>query len=251
MSLAASAIRAGGTQTSSTISAVPGIRRRPTRPWSPSRTRQLTPIFSRSRVNSAGRIRLSSSTASIAARSLSSSDRLVVGAELDQEHRRLGRQLEPVLRRAGDVHRRDHQRGRDHQLDRARAQLDQVGHGRAGLGDAGEVEPRGRGVGGHRQRLEGRVADQRERSLRADDEAAEDLDGLVGVEERAEAVAGGVLDLVLARGCARRASCRRGSRREARRGRRPARAPRPRSARRRRARTCRSACRSRSGRSCR
>ena len=56
----------------------------------------------------------------------------------------------------------------------------------------------GRGrVGGHRERLEGRVADQRERPLRADDEAAEDLDGLVRVEERAQAVSRRVLDLEL------------------------------------------------------
>ena len=49
MSRGDSAIRAGGTQTSSMISAVPGGRSAPTSPCIPSRTRQESSIASASR----------------------------------------------------------------------------------------------------------------------------------------------------------------------------------------------------------
>ncbi len=80
MSAADSAIRAGGTQTSSMISAVPSGRSRPISPWSPSRTLQLSSTASASRVNSGPRIvvRLASTPApsrSSASRSAASSER--------------------------------------------------------------------------------------------------------------------------------------------------------------------------------
>ena len=73
-SSAPSAIRAGGTQTSSTISAVPGRRILPTRPWSPSRTRQLISMISSSRLNSTSRISSRSPSSSMARSSCWSSD---------------------------------------------------------------------------------------------------------------------------------------------------------------------------------
>ena len=80
MSAADSAIRAGGTHTSSMISAVPGGLRRPISPWRPSRTLQLSLMVSLSRVNSGPRMssrlpRTSAAFASIAGRSASSSER--------------------------------------------------------------------------------------------------------------------------------------------------------------------------------
>ncbi len=65
-------------------------------------------------------------------------------------------------------------------------------------------------------RLEHRLGDERERALGADQQPPEDLQRLVGVEERAQPVAGRVLDLELARDAlaqlARRRAARRGSR---------------------------------------
>ena len=75
---------------------------------------------------------------------------------------------------------------------------DQVGDRGDRRVDVGEVDP---GGGRHRRLrdgLEDRLGDVGERPLRADQEAAEDLQRLVGVEEGAEAVAGRVLDLELA-----------------------------------------------------
>ena len=60
-------------------------------------------------------------------------------------------------------------------------------------------DQRERRVAPERHRLEDRLADERERALRADQQAREDLERLVGVEERAQPVAGRVLDLELAR----------------------------------------------------
>ena len=56
---------------------------------------------------------------------------------------------------------------------------------------------RDRGVRPQRDRLELGLGDERERPLRADDEPAEDLEGLIGIQERAQPVAGRVLDLEL------------------------------------------------------
>ena len=62
----------------------------------------------------------------------------VVGAQLDEQHRALGRQLAPALRDPGQrVGRRD-QRRVDHQLDRRRARLDQRRHRRRGGVDVGK-----------------------------------------------------------------------------------------------------------------
>ena len=64
--------------------------------------------------------------------------------------------------------------------------------------DVGEVDPGGGGQRRLRDGVEDDLGDVGERPLRADQEAAEDLQRLVGVEEGAEAVAGRVLDLELA-----------------------------------------------------
>ena len=53
-------------------------------------------------------------------------------------------------------------------------------------------------VAGWRHGLEHGLGDERERALRADEQPAEDLERRVGVEERAQPVAGRVLDLELA-----------------------------------------------------
>ena len=53
-------------------------------------------------------------------------------------------------------------------------------------------------AGRQRHRLEDGLGDEGERALGADQQAAEDLQRLVGVEEGAEPVAGRVLDLELA-----------------------------------------------------
>ncbi len=124
--------------------------------------------------------------------------RVARGAELDQQHRRLGRQLLPLLRRADHVVGGDNQRRGDHQLDRGGAARDQVADRGDRRVDAGEVDPGGGRVGGPRHGLEDRLGDEAERPLRTDEEAAEDLQRLIGVEEGAEPVAGRVLDRELA-----------------------------------------------------
>ena len=91
-----------------------------------------------------------------------------------------------------------------------------------------------------RNGVEHRLGDERERPLRADHQPPEDLQRLVGVEERAQAVAHRVLDLELAARPARPAPRRRAARRGSRPGPARARARRRRTARRRRARPCRS-----------
>ena len=72
-SLAISAICSGRTQTSSTISAVPGARIRPTSPCMPSRTVQWTSIRSGSRSNTGSRIRVRAASTSAARASAASS----------------------------------------------------------------------------------------------------------------------------------------------------------------------------------
>ena len=123
---------------------------------------------------------------------------LVVGAELDQQRRRVRVELAPALRRPADVVAGDDQRRRDHQLDRAGAGGDEVGDRRDRRVDAREVKPGDRCPLRLWHGLEHRLGDERERPLRADDQAAEDLQRRLGVEEGAEAVAGRVLDLELA-----------------------------------------------------
>ena len=119
-------------------------------------------------------------------------------AVLDQERRRGRVELFPLLRRADHVPGGGDQRGRDHQLDRGGAAGDQVvDRGDRGV-DVGEVDPGGGGDGGLRDRLEDDLGDVGERPLRADQQATEDLQRLIGIEEGAEAIAGGVLDLELA-----------------------------------------------------
>ena len=122
----------------------------------------------------------------------------VLARELDEQRRRLGRQLLPVVGGAVHVVAGDDQGGSDHQLDGARARLDQLRHEPDRGRDVGEVQPRTRRQLGDRNGLERGLGDERQRPLRADQQAAEDLQRGSGVEEGAEAVAGRVLDLELA-----------------------------------------------------
>ena len=122
----------------------------------------------------------------------------VIGAELDQQRRRFERQLLPMLRGAGDRVGGDHQGRGDHQLDRGRAGGDELADRRGGVGDRVEVDPGERRRGRLRHGLVDDLGDEGERALGADDQAAEDLERLVGVEKRAEAISGRVLDLELA-----------------------------------------------------
>ena len=86
------------------------------------------------------------------------------------------------------------ERRSDHQLDRARAGLHQRRHRLGGGFDSVEVQPGDRRTSWLHDRLEDCLGDEAERSLRSNQEALEDLDRFVGVQERAEPVAGGVLD---------------------------------------------------------
>src|SRR5256714_1542164 len=67
-----------------------------------------------------------------------------------------------------------------------------------GLVDPREVQPRHGRPRRDRHGLEHGFGDEGERALRADEQPPEDLQRLVGVEEGAQPVAGGVLDLELA-----------------------------------------------------
>ena len=107
-------------------------------------------------------------------------------------------ELFPLLRRADHVPGGGDQRRGDHQLDRGGAAATRSPTGATARVDAGEVDPGGRRQRRLRDRLEDDLGDVGERPLRADQEAAEDLQRLVGVEEGAEAVPGRVLDLELA-----------------------------------------------------
>ena len=82
-----------------------------------------------------------------------------------------------------------------------------------------EEDQRDRRVPPERHRLEHGLGDERERPLGADHEPPEDLERRVGVEKRAQPVAGRVLDLELAPRRARRARRPRGARPESRSGR--------------------------------
>ncbi len=121
-----------------------------------------------------------------------------VGPVLDQQGCRLGRQLLPVLGRTGPGPGGSDQCRGHHQLARARACCDEARHRVRGSVDRREVEPGDRGLARQRARLEHDLGDEGEGALRADHEAAEDLERGLGVEERAQPVAGGVLDLELA-----------------------------------------------------
>ena len=122
---------------------------------------------------------------------------VVVRAELHEQRRRLRRQLAPLLRRPGHRVAGHDQRRRHHQLDRSCPRRHEIGDRRERRLEALEVEPGDRGARGHRHGLEHGLGDEGERALRSNQQAAEDLHGLVRVEERAQAVAGRVLDAEL------------------------------------------------------
>ena len=163
----------------------------------PSRTRQATSTASWSRVNAAGR-RSSCPARTSAARAPrrrappASRPRTPPGAPPTRAPARAS------PRRSLDVVGGDDQRGRDHQLDRARPRSHQVGTGATAASMLGEVQPRDGRVPRQGNGLEHRLGDERQRPLGADEQAAEDLERVVGVEEGAQPVAGRVLDLELA-----------------------------------------------------
>ena len=218
MSRAPSAMRSGGTQTSSMISAVPGGRSRPISPCIPSRTDQASSTRSWSRVQSGSLIsvwpaRTSAAFASRASSPASSSAPNSTSRAADSPG-----QLAPLLGCPGNRVAGHDQRRRHHQLHRPCAGRDEVRHGRHRRLEAIEVEPGDHRAGRHRHRLEDRLRDERQRPLGADQQAAEDLDRLVLVEEGAEPVADRVLDPELRPDPLARARSRRGSRRGSPRG---------------------------------
>ncbi len=122
---------------------------------------------------------------------------VVVGPELHQQRRRVGGQLLPVLGGSGErVSGGDERRGH-HQLHGPSARGHERVHGRHRRVDAREMEPRDRGLPWLGHGVEHRLGDEGERALGPHQQAAEDLQRRVGVEEGAEPVAGGVLDLEL------------------------------------------------------
>ena len=121
----------------------------------------------------------------------------VVRAELDEDRGGLPGRVLPLLRDR-DERRRGLERQRQHQLDGGRAALDERRDGRDGRVDVGEDHHRRRRAARVRDGLEDGLGDEGQRALGAHDQAAEDLERRVRVEERAQAVAHGVLDLELA-----------------------------------------------------
>ena len=176
MSRADSAIRAGGTQTSSMSSAAPCGRIAPTMPCMPSRTSQKISVSWRSRVNAAGSSSSQSASAA-SARCLEAVELgLVVGAQLDEQDRAVGRELAPGLRACP---------GSDYDAaisvgltisSTAVAPASTSARHRLGGGvDGREEEQAGGGVAAVRDGVEHGLGDEAERALRADEQAAEDL----------------------------------------------------------------------------
>ena len=124
---------------------------------------------------------------------------LVVGAELDQQRGR-GRAAAPSSSRraAACCRRRRSAPARPSARPRWRRPRRARQPARPPCRCLGKCSQATGRAGGCADGLEDRLGDERQRALRADQQAAEDLHRLVGVEERAEPVAGRVLDLELA-----------------------------------------------------
>ena len=176
--LAASATRAGGTQTSSMISGTPGRAHAASRPCMPSRTCQSISISSALAAEARAHRSVVGRRGSRSACALGPVElRSVVGAELDQQRRRVGRQLLPALGRPRHVPGGGDQGRGDHQLGRARAGRDQLADRRRRpcrcprrrLSDE-------RSCGGRAGTVSKTAsADEGQRPLRADQQAPEDL----------------------------------------------------------------------------
>ena len=121
-----------------------------------------------------------------------------LGAELDEQRGGGRRQLLPLLRRAGHVVAGSDQRRGHHQLGGGGARGDELADGARGGVEILEADEGQRGVAPQRHRVEHRLGHEGQRALGADDQPPEDLQRRVGVQERAQAISGGVLDLELA-----------------------------------------------------
>ena len=176
MSRADSAIRSGGTQTSSMISEVPGGRKRPIRPWQPLAhgPGDLDPLGVASEVRWADQLVLARGSPRRRPRAR-------------RAHRRSRRRTRPAAppEVGGSSSQSwgapamfcaaDHQGRSDHQLDRGRPGFHQRRHRLRRRLDAVEVEPGDGGPRRQRNGLEDRLGDEGERALGADQEAPEDL----------------------------------------------------------------------------
>ena len=243
ISSAASAIRAGGTQTSSTISAVPGRAQ----PADEAVQALADPPVELDRLVVAGELgpaeRLRVEPVEHLRR------RRLARLERRPRRRRRTRRAAPPTRAAapsstrgcrGSSWRRPSAPGRPSARPRSRRRR----RGRRPARSRAAIESKWIQVsvvrGRQRHRLVDGLGDEGERALGADEQAAEDLERLVGVEERAEPIAGRVLDLELARDPLAQVAVGADLVADRRRGRRRAPARRRRSARRRRAPRCRS-----------
>ena len=196
-SLAPSAIRAEGTHTSSMIICTPGGRSAASRPASPparataSRSLGVPGEPGPRPAGAPARICSAAGSGAPAPRGL--------GPELDQQRGRGRRQLVPALRGAGHVVGGGDQRRGDHDLGRRGARVDAAASTAAAAASRSSKPTRASVVWrAQRDGLEYRLGDEGQRPLRADDQPAEDLQRRVGIQERAQPVAGGVLDLELA-----------------------------------------------------
>ncbi len=121
---------------------------------------------------------------------------LVRSPELHEQGRRLQGQVRPV-----GGHARDADGGAQgvavHQLDGDGARLVEERHGRGRRGQRGKEQQGGAEFAVQREGVEDDLGDEAEGALRADHEPPQDLDGGGAVQVGVEAVAGGVLDLVL------------------------------------------------------
>ena len=177
MSRADSAIRSGGTQTSSMISEVPGARKRPIRPCSPSRTVQETSTRSGSRVKSGGldQLVLAGGSPRRAATSLSSSPSVSAPNSTSSAAEVGGSSSHscgaPAMFWAATI-----SAGATISSTAVAPGLDQRGHRLGRRLDAVEVKPGDGRPGRQRDGLEDRLGDEAERPLGADQQAPEDLD---------------------------------------------------------------------------
>ena len=231
----------GGTQTSSMISDAPGGTSRPSSPCIPSRTCQSISISRASRVNAGGRDELAAVEHAFGARaSARRAPASSSAAELDQQRGRLGGSSFQCSGVPGMCPRRRSASGATISSVAVAPAATSVRHRAAAASMSAKNTTRSScaaAAGPSRtppRRRTRASPPSRRRSRR------KISSGVVGVEERAQPVAGRVLDLELAPRRARRARRPRAARRGSRAGRARARARRRRTAPRHRARPCRS-----------
>ncbi len=116
--------------------------------------------------------------------------------ELHEQGGGLPGQVRPVGRNPLDAD-RGAQGVAVHQLDGEGARLVEAGHGGGRGGQRGEEQQGGADLAVQGEGVEDDLGDEAEGALRSDHETPQDLDGSVAVQVGVEAVAGGVLDLVL------------------------------------------------------